>query len=228
MIDLPLLASGRDADVYAIDDRWVLRRYRFPWRAEREAELMRYVRSFGYPLPSVGDVRGRELVLERVRGPTMLVDLLRHPWRILDHAAIVADLHRRLHLIPSPPDTPSLLGPGTSVVHLDLHPQNIVMSDRGPVVIDWTNVARGDEELDVAQTWLVVATSNPPGGPLARAATRAVRGLFLRRLLREFDRSAVAERLPTVAERRLRDPNVLPNEKEAIRRLVSRTATGPK
>ena len=44
-----LLARGEDADVFAIDDTRVLRRYRRRAVPEREVAIMRYVRERGYP-----------------------------------------------------------------------------------------------------------------------------------------------------------------------------------
>ena len=49
----PLLASGRDADVFALGEHTVLRRYRDGSDATREAELMRYVAAQNYPVPTV-------------------------------------------------------------------------------------------------------------------------------------------------------------------------------
>lgn len=52
MSDQPgkLIGSGRAADVYDLGDGTVLRRYRAQVDdVEREAEVMRYVRSQGFP-----------------------------------------------------------------------------------------------------------------------------------------------------------------------------------
>jgi thiamine kinase-like enzyme len=46
-------------------------------------------------------------------------------------------LHRQLHAIPAPADLPAPLGEGTSLVHLDLHPGNVLLTASGPMVIDW-------------------------------------------------------------------------------------------
>jgi hypothetical protein len=60
----PLLASGRDADVFAYGRDLVVRRSRHGRSMEREAKIMRYVAGHGYPAPRVEDVRahGSELV----------------------------------------------------------------------------------------------------------------------------------------------------------------------
>lgn len=34
------------------------------------------------------------------------------------------------------------MGEGDKVVHLDLHPLNVIIGPKGPVVIDWTGASR--------------------------------------------------------------------------------------
>lgn len=55
----PVLASGRDADLYLLADGRVLRRYRAGGDVTAEAELMRYVASLGYPVPPSTALPGR-------------------------------------------------------------------------------------------------------------------------------------------------------------------------
>jgi aminoglycoside phosphotransferase (APT) family kinase protein len=47
--------------------------------------------------------------------------------------------------------------PGDRLVHLDLHPANVMLEARGPVVIDWRNSGQGRPEFDVAVSALIVA-----------------------------------------------------------------------
>jgi aminoglycoside phosphotransferase (APT) family kinase protein len=217
-----LIATGRAADVYEIDDDWVLRRYRKGERAEREAEIMAYLRAHGYPVPAVRDAEGPDLVMERVHGPTMLRDLGKRPWQLHEHARTLIDLHRRLHAIPAPADLPSPLGRGDALIHRDLHPDNVMLGSHGPVVIDWTNAARGDEASDVAETWIVLAVAEVPGRRWERLLAAGGRGLLLRWFLAGFDRGAAARRLPEVGAFRITDRNMTAGERAAIRRLVER------
>jgi hypothetical protein len=53
VLNLRLLASGRDADAFAVDPDRVLRRYRDGRDVTGEAEVMRHVRRFGYPVPEL-------------------------------------------------------------------------------------------------------------------------------------------------------------------------------
>jgi hypothetical protein len=118
-------------------------------------------------------VNGADLTLERIAGPTMLADLRRRPWRYRTHALTLARLHRDLHAIP-PAD---LTGEGGAVLHLDLHPANVILSANGPVVIDWANATRGDAPLDVALTAVVLAAA-PLGPPLSWLRDRFVRAFL--------------------------------------------------
>ena len=207
-----LLASGRASDVFDLGDGRVLRRFKAGGNAHREALVMRHARSRGYPVPQVLEVRGDGLVLERIDGPTMSAVLWRRPWTLRRNASLLARLHEELHEIPAPPQLPKL-GGGKRLLHLDLHPDNVILSAAGPTVIDWTNAHRGDPAFDVALTWVILATS---GGRAGR--------IFLRSFLRRVDRAAVAGALSAAAEYRLADPNVSDAERRAVRRLVSRVA----
>jgi aminoglycoside phosphotransferase (APT) family kinase protein len=83
-----------------------------------------------------------------------------------DGGLILADLHGRLHTLPHP------YGGGADTVrHLDLHPDNVIMSPAGPVVIDWRNSDVGPPAVDVALTAVIlaqVALSPRPDAPAAR------------------------------------------------------------
>jgi aminoglycoside phosphotransferase (APT) family kinase protein len=234
-LDLPLgpkLASGRDADVYDLGDGRVLRRYRGAKTAEVEAATMRFVRERGYPVPAVHAVRGPDLLLDRVDGPTMLADLVRRPWMVWRHGRTLALLHRRLHALGAQgapvelrPFAPyhSEAAPADAVLHLDLHPDNVILSRGGPVVIDWRNARRGPADVDVALTWLIMATSEVDAPPVKKAVVGAVRDLFVWSFLQHADRAAARRYLPAVARRRLVDPNLRASEARAIHALLRRT-----
>ena len=66
----PLLASGRDADIFAHGPGLVVRRSRRGRSMEREARIMQYVATYGFPAPRVEDLRagGTEPVMERIDG----------------------------------------------------------------------------------------------------------------------------------------------------------------
>jgi hypothetical protein len=205
-----LVAAGRASEIFDLGDGRVLRRFRAGGDPELEALVMEHARCHGYPVPRVLQVRPEALVLERIEGPPMLAELRRRPWTMRRQASLLAELHERLHGIAGPSSLEAA-GPGDRLLHLDLHPDNVILSPTGPFVIDWTNACRGDPALDVAMTWVILATS---GGPFAR--------LYLRFFLPRFDRDEVLDALPLAAERRIADPNVTDRERQEVRRLATR------
>jgi aminoglycoside phosphotransferase (APT) family kinase protein len=205
-----VIGVGRASRIYDLGDGTVLRQTNASEDLDREALVMRHARARGYPVPGVLEVRPDGLVLERVEGPTMLADLRRRVWLLQRHVRTLVDLQRRLHAIDAPPGL-GAAGEGSRLIHLDFHPDNVLLSPAGPVVIDWTNARRGDPALDVAMTWLIAAAS---GGLLGRA--------FVRSYLRDQDLGRVRAALPRAAERRLADPNVTDDERARVRRLVAR------
>lgn len=161
---------------------------------------MALARAAGYPVPLVFDVRPDALVLERVEGPTMAGSLARRPWLARRHMTTLARLHDRLHSIPLN---------GASLLHLDLHPENVLMSPSGPVVIDWTNARPGASETDVALTWLIMRTSaGLPGRMLA--------SLFARRVGLAQVRRGIA----AAASFRLADPHVTDAERSHVLAVI--------
>ena len=210
LVAVKLLASGRASEILDLGDGRVLRRFKAGGDPEREALVMSHAERHGYPVPRVLDVTRNELVLERIEGPTMLASVRRRAWTLRAEMTRLAALHERLHRVRAPPGLPEL-GPGDRLLHLDLHPANVILSPRGPVVIDWTNAHRGEPAVDVALTWIIAATS---GGPFGRLAMR----WFLPR----FDRAELAHALPSAAAFRVADPNVTDRERRAVRRLVER------
>ena len=222
-----LIGRGRAADVYALDAGRVLRRYRTPHPCTAEADLMRYLRQSGYPVPEVFDADGPDLVMERLTGPTMLDDLASRPWRVTRHARLLAELHNRLHQVAAPAGLRHTVGPGDRIVHLDLHPGNVMLTAGGPVVIDWSNGAAGAPGADVAMTFLIMASSDADElPPHVRPAVSVLRRIFVRRFLAAV-RDDHRPYLAPVAEVRLADPNVRSAEAARIRRLTRTAPPGP-
>jgi serine/threonine protein kinase len=225
----PLVGRGRAADVFDIGGGRVLRRYRDAGarrgQVAIEAAVMRHVAAHGFPVPAVHDADGLDLVMDRVDGGSMLTALERRPWRLGPLADLWAGLHRRLAAVPvdglAGSGLPIRFGPPASILHLDLHPDNILLTSAGPVVIDWSNVSLGPAAADVAQSWIIAATSSVDGGPLLAVLARLVRGRLVDRFVDGCGRAAAIAMVPAVAEHRLRDRNVRPEEAVRIRALVA-------
>jgi aminoglycoside phosphotransferase (APT) family kinase protein len=109
-----------------------------------------------------------------------------------------------------------------AILHLDLHPDNVILSPTGPVVIDWRNTRRGDGAVDVATTWLILATSEVPDGSLKWRVIDQARRLFVAALLRQVDRPAAERQLPLAARYRLADRNLRDGERDAIQAMLRR------
>lgn len=228
-----LVGSGRNADVYDIGNGRVLRRYRDarPARSvEAEAEVMTQARGAGVPVPEVFDVAGADIVMERAAGPTMLQALAQRPWTTRAQARRLARLHGLVHQVPAAGLSEVLTGPfrgDTDVVsesdvllHRDLHPDNVILTATGPMIIDWEGAGRGPAVADVAMTWVIIGFSEVPGSPLAAAVTRQVQQAFTRTFVRAAGPVDARWRLDAVRHR-LADPNVLPSEAARLRKLAA-------
>jgi len=137
-------------------------------------------------------------VCERIDGPSMLDELLRHPWRAGSTGRELARLHLRIHGSAAPAELPSLAeqlaqnirhprsalgdlaGPalaalealpaGDALCHFDFHPGNVLGTEDGARVIDWLTASRGPAAADVARTVLLLESPFLPKGfpPLLR------------------------------------------------------------
>lgn len=213
-----LIASGRAADVYDLGDGTVLRRYRtVSADIELEARIMTHVAERGYPVPAVHSVGAVDLVMDRVEGPTMFERIEAAPWKALWYARVLARLQRRLARIAAPEwllaSTADTSHP-QSVLHLDLHPMNVIMSPDGPVVIDWTNAAGGPAGFDGAMTFVEVSAF-----PTSTPAERTGQWLFARAFRSFRGRRTIEPYLEAACDHRLADRNTLPEERIAVAAL---------
>jgi aminoglycoside phosphotransferase (APT) family kinase protein len=218
-----LLASGRDSDIFDVGPGLVLRRSRRGRSMAEEARVMEHARAHGYPVPAIDQISddGTDLVMERLDGPSMLAALGRRPWSVRRQGAVLADLHRQLHDIPAPDWLPAApFGSGDRLLHLDLHPMNVILTSKGPVVIDWPNARRGDGDADLALTWVLLAAGGIPAGRVKAAVLGAGRAQLIAGLLAPFDRAAVAAQLAGVVEWKAADPNMTAAEQDAMWSLV--------
>ncbi|WP_199547758.1 phosphotransferase [Streptomyces sp. N35] len=219
-----LLGVGRSADVYALDDAWVLRRYRGGGDAAAEAVVMAYLAEHGYPVPKLrpltaaGDLASKrsDLVMERLSGPSMREAL----WQggITGKAAgvMLAALLRRLHTIPARLSDDA----DQRVLHLDLHPDNVMLTPRGPMVIDWGNVEEGPPGLDWAMSALILAQVAVTPGVEASVARAGLTAMLERRDRTVDLGDAGTGFLAQARLRRAADPNLTSREVGVLDRAV--------
>lgn len=158
------------------------------------------------------------LIMERIQGVDLLTLIGRRPWTVFRAARVSGQLHAQLHEVTAPDIIPpvrpllrrhiescSTLPPplarfaldvletlpdGDRVCHGDFHPGNIMMDGDTPVLIDWTNVTRGDPMADVARTHLMLSLGEPPPGtsPLLRVMALGGRTILIPLYLRSYRR----------------------------------------
>jgi tRNA A-37 threonylcarbamoyl transferase component Bud32 len=190
---------------------------------------MEYVRSEGYPVPVVDEVTegGTALVMERIPGPSMMQTMARRPWQEGSQARTLAELHTRLHEIEAPDWLGAAPGPaGDALLHLDLHPLNVIIAERGAVVIDWPNARRGDPAADVALTWVVLQSGAIPAPAPIAALLDRFRSRFVRHFVDRFDRDAISRMVPAMVDYKVQDPNMSEAERQAMRRLAEAVGDG--
>ncbi|MHB8464989.1 MAG: phosphotransferase [Acidimicrobiales bacterium] len=219
----PLIASGRDADIFDYGPGLVLRRSRHPRSIAAEARIMEYVRAQGYPVPAIEEVSsdGLSIVMERIDGIPMVDVLGKRPWTLRRNADVLADLHLRLHRIEGPDWLPVAPGAaGDRLVHFDLHPLNVMVGHDGPIVIDWANARRGHPASDVALTWVLNMSGRIEAGAVMAVLMRLGRTAFANRFMSHFDRTEVSDHLAAIVEWKAQDANMSAVEVDAMRALV--------
>lgn len=219
----PLLAAGRDADIFEYGPGLVLRRSREGHSMTGEARIMEYLRGEGYPVPAIDEISddGLDMVMERIEGFDMVATMGKRPWTIPRQGRVLAELHVQLHELSAPEwlrQAP--VGRGDRLVHLDLHPLNVIMSPRGPVVIDWANACRGDPVVDVALAWVLMAAGSAPTGRLIGAVLGRARSALVKNFLSAFDIDVLRRSLREVVAWKVGDPHMSADEQARMWRLV--------
>jgi aminoglycoside phosphotransferase (APT) family kinase protein len=164
---------------------------------------------------------GMDLVMERIEGPSMVDAIARAPWTLRRQAKTLAELHSRLHDVAAPDFLPPApVGTGEKVIHLDLHPLNVIMGPKGPVVIDWSNAAAGDPLVDVGLAWVLMAAGQIPGNSVLAKLMARGRAVLVNGFVSHFDRDAVARRLRQVVEWKVQDPHMSAAEVDGMWKVV--------
>lgn len=191
-----------------------------------EARTMEFLRRAGYPVPAVEEISddGLELVLERIDGVSMVEAIGRAPWTVRRQARTLADLHTHLHQISAPEFLDGApLGSGNQVIHLDLHPLNVMIGPKGPVVIDWTGACAGDPDIDVGIAWLLMAAGEIPGNSAKAKLLGIGRRLLVNGFLADFDLGTIVPKLRSIVEWKVQDPHMSGREVELMWRVVDET-----
>lgn len=216
------IAEGRDSEIFEHGDGRVLRRAFVARDLRPEMRIMQWVRDHGYPVPEVFDAGDGWLVMERINGIDMLDAIPRSPAGLRAGGVQLAQLHEQLAAIAAPDWLPQGPRPaGAQIVHLDLHPMNVMITDAGPVVIDWANARRGDAATEVANTWALLHAGEVSGSWFQRTLVAVGRGMLLRTFLRQFDLSASKKAMPTLVEWRIEHGHYSASEQRKMRALAA-------
>jgi hypothetical protein len=186
-------------------------------------------------------VDGRSgIIYERADGTSMLKMLSKNPIQIRKQAKLFAELHVeinshsgkglpkiRSHLQNSVGEVASIshemktkvltilseLPDGDSLCHFDLHPDQVLINEQGPVVLDWITAVQGNPLADVARTLLLLQFGHAPHMSwIMRQALNVVRRAFAASYLRRYlelytdaDTSEIWKWMIPIAAARLKD-----------------------
>jgi len=157
------------------------------------------------------------IVFERVDGISLFRSVKARPWRLFGAARQLAELHAQLHGLRAPVELPTQrdqlagwidasdypperktaahaqlarLPSGDAVCHGDFHPENILLSPHGPVIIDWIAGTRGHPVGDVARTSMLFERANLPAdaGWHMKALLKCARTVLHRTYLKHYFR----------------------------------------
>jgi uncharacterized protein (TIGR02172 family) len=184
------------------------------------------------------------LEYERVEGMTMLQALMKRPWKFPLFARQLAEIQVEMHTcrvpgLPSQRDRLELkinracllpndvrqaalhalagMPDDDKLCHGDFHPGNIVLTSRGPVVIDWIDASRGSPIMDVARSTLLMGGGALPPGTPVKWLVRLLRGWSYKIYLKHYfqlstaDRNQLSHWVPVAAAARL-DENIQMDE----------------
>ena len=154
------------------------------------------------------------IIYERVDGPSLLTLIGTKPWLVLHLARQLAELHTQIHKQDGsffPPLNSALystiqqmeqlpsslkidllrlvekLPDGNALCHCDFHPDQVLITAKGPVIIDWPTARRGNPLADVARTSILLMIGQVPYANWAmRTIVDLWRGLFYRTYLSRY------------------------------------------
>ncbi len=184
----------------------------------------------------------------------MLQEMNTRPWTLLKHARSLAELqvqinqqsiaglpsykdrlqhdirgtsHLSEHLRNETLSMLEVLPDGQNLCHGDFHPGNILITKRGPVVIDWMTACAGSSWADVARTHLLLTigakADKQQVNPLIKMAVGFYDRVYRRRYNALFPdtQNQVDQWMPVIAAARLNED--IPPERETLIEIVKKS-----
>lgn len=160
------------------------------------------------------------IIMARIEGLSMQKIIEASPMRFVTLAPLLGQLHAQIHSVPVAGlpsqrermqrqtlksaalseevkqqvlDAMAPLSDGDALCHGDLHPDNVMITSKGPIIIDWCLAAQGNPLADVANTLVLLQYGVPESkriNPLMRLSMRWGRDCFKRLYLKHYVRSA--------------------------------------
>lgn len=189
--NMSLIATGGQAEIYEINENKVLRILRSPadeGLLKTEHEIMRALKKAGLDVPESYEyviVNGRPaLVVERIKGASMMEAMLKSPLKPVSFIKLLAKLHCGILKVKAAEDLTDIkkrakllteksavlsdsekhfvysviaqVPDGESLCHGDFHPGNILISGDRYYTIDWFGATKGAPVSDAAHTYLLL------------------------------------------------------------------------
>jgi len=164
------------------------------------------------------ELDGRKgFVLEKITGKSMLTEISKKPWMIFKNAKALAESLASIHKqeVNKLPDQRKALinairsANGLSeekklkiisllhelreenkLCHGDFHPDNVINTIEGVIIIDWATATKGNPLADLARTSLLLQIGEPPPGipPLMRWVIKNGRTIFYNYFINNYFR----------------------------------------
>lgn len=196
------------------------------------------------------ETEGRQgIIYERVNGPSLLTLSMTKPWMVIHFARLLAEIHTEIHknkVNNLPPQRATLidviqhleslspelkesvlklldeLPDDNTLCHFDFHPDQVLISDNGPVVIDWITAQQGHQLSDVARTCVILKFGQVPYGSwVMRMVINLWREIFYRTYIKRYlelhpgvSQEKIVNWMIPVAAGRLDE--AIPDERESI------------
>lgn len=107
---------------------------------------------------------------------------------------------------------------GKALCHGDLHPVNVIVTERGPCVVDWVDAAHGTAAADIARTLLLLEVARP--AQIEPAVRAAFVGAYRERLAAGGQAELVARWALPVAVARLAEAADAAEREALVRRIA--------